>query len=176
MPYVTLDELKDFLGVTTGDHDNQLRAAIAAAEAMADAFMGRSLLSQQVTESVRPTDAPTIYPRRTPITAVASCLVDGTSVDVTHSDIWVRRSNGAYFARSQVITLTYTGGLAAAPADVKTAIMITAQAVFDAGDLDANLLAEGGNFGGSYQPGGPGSLPRAAQTILAPYRRSWMHQ
>jgi hypothetical protein len=115
MPYVTLDELKTFLGLTTDEHDNQLRAAIPAAEAMAEAFMGRGLLSMQVTESVRPTDAPTIFPRRTPITGVASCLVDDRPIDVTHSDIWVRRKDGAYFARSQVISLTYTGGLAARP-------------------------------------------------------------
>lgn len=176
MPYVTLNDTKAFLGMTTDEHDNHLRGAIAAAEAMAEAFLGRGLLSQQVTEAVRPTDAPTIFPRRTPITAVSSCLVDGRPVEVTHSDIWVRRKDGYYFSRNQAISLTYTGGLAAAPPAVKTAIMLTAQAVFDAGDLDANMLAEGGNFGGSYQPGGPGSLPRAAQTILAPYRRSWLHQ
>lgn len=171
MPYVTLDELKLFLDERTSEYDAELRVALAAAEAMCDQYMNRSLALATVTEQPLGTGSTPIYPRRTPITGVTSCTVDGNDVPVTFNALWVRRKDGAYWLPTQNIVLTYTGGLAVIPEDVKTAVKIAAQAARDAPDFDANAVSESGAVNLSYQPGGPGSIPRASQTILSPYKR-----
>lgn len=173
MAYVTLEEFKEWLDEPDGTYDNQMRAAIAAAEAMVDRFMGRSIGAKATTERVYGTGGGSVFPSRTPVSAVTSCVVDGRAVDVGFTDISVFRRDGGSFGSRDEILLTYTAGEAAIPEDVKTATKITAQAIYSAADLDANMTGEnaGGVMGGNFQPGGPGSIPRAAQTILSPYRR-----
>jgi hypothetical protein len=174
MPYITLAELKDWLDETGSDYDGQLLSAISAAEAMIDRFLGYSFGPKTLTEMVPGSGGPTIFPKLTPVTAVSSCTVDGQAVAVTFNTIGVRRTDGGVFPLSSAIMLTYTGGLPV-PDDVKTAMKMTAQAIFSSGDLDANMMGEAiaGAVQGSYQPGGPGSLPIAARTILQPIRRTF---
>jgi hypothetical protein len=176
MPYITLSELKVWLDEEDSTYDNHMLAAIAAAEAMVDQYLGRSLASATLTERVHGNGSRTLFPQRTPITAVSSCVVNGSAIDVGFDSISVWRKDGAWFDRSDEILLTYTAGFDVIPEDVKTATKITAQAIYSAADLDANMMSEniGGVVSGSYQPFGPGSLPPAARAILAPYRRVYI--
>ncbi len=172
MAYATLDEFKTWLDDPGSEYDGQMRSALAAAEAMVDRFLGRSMAVKAATERVYGSGGNSVFPARTPITAVSACLIDGEAVEVGFTDISVYRKDGGSFGMRDEILVTYTAG-ATVPEDVKTATMITAQAIYSAADLDANMTGENvaGVLGGSYQPGGPGSIPPAARTILAPYRR-----
>jgi hypothetical protein len=173
-PYVSAAEAKAWLGIPTADasQDQAVDAAIAAASAMIQKHLGFDIGPGQSTEQVFGLGASYLYPRRTPIGAVASVTRDGEAVPFTFDTFAIRRTDGRLFERhaAYVVTYSVTEEL---PKDVVLAAKMTVQAVFGAPAMDPNLLGESNaGFGSSsYQPGGPGSLPRSAASLLEEYRR-----
>jgi hypothetical protein len=174
-PYVTVAEMRAWLGETDTSRDAALRAAIDAASAMIERWCGRDFATAQRTEQVMGTGTAYLFPTVTPITAVASCTVDGRAIPVRFDIAAVRRTDSARFEMHEPATLTYTAGYDEIPADVILATKLTAQAAYGAGAYDPNLAGESTvGFGSQmYSQAGPGSMPRAAMALLEPLRRRY---
>lgn len=171
-PYVSLNDMKVWLNETSADNDAKIRSAILAASALIENMLGRDLIGATTTETVYGHGVKILFLRRTPITAVASCLVNGVAVPVTFSPISITRTDGLAFDLHVPVVVTFTGGYTPLPDDVVHAAKLTAQAIYTAPAYDQNLMAEniGGVFSGSIQQSGAGNIPVAAQLILESYR------
>lgn len=174
-PYVTVADMRAWLGETDTSRDAALRGAIDAASAMVERWCGRDFAAAQRTEQVMGTGTAYLFPAVTPITAVASCTVDGRNVPVRFDATAVRRTDNWRFEMHEPATLTYTAGYADLPDDIVLATKLTAQAVYGAAALDPNLAGESTVGFGSvmYSPTGPGSIPRAAMALLEQHRKRY---
>lgn len=176
--YIQLSDLKSWLGITDGDEDALLLAAILSASASIEDFCQHDLISAQRTEVVYGNGTAYLYPRNaaqdTPITAVASVTMeDGTALAFKAERTRIRLTERT--APDQApITVVYTAGhtQSAMPEAVKLATKMTAQAIYDSPAHDQNVMAENlGGFAATFQPGGAGFIPTAAQNLLRPYIR-----
>ena len=130
---VDLDELKDYLSITTTTTDAVLISLLRAATSFVTRYIGRDLTYQQYTE--------TIYPEQSwnqlrltnfPVDAVESVVVDGTTLDATtagyanyvvEKEGYIRRVDGGSFPRgSYATTVVYRAGFKAIPEDIRTVV------------------------------------------------------
>lgn len=172
--YIQLSDLKAWLGITEADDDNLLLAAIMAASGSIEDFCQRDFISAARTEIVYGNGSAYLYPRNTPIASVASVTMeDGTALAFQAEQSRIRLT--ARQSPDQApITVVYTAGYAQAalPEPVKLAVKMTAQAIYDSPAHDQNVMAENlGGFAATFQPGGAGFIPTAAQNLLRPYIR-----
>jgi hypothetical protein len=167
-PYVTLAEMKAWLGESGTTNDAAIQSAIDAASSAIERHCGRDFAPGQTTEEIWGTGAFYVFPRRTPITAVASCVISGVTIPVAFNSISVKRQDGLFFGIHDTVTLTYTAGASPIDADVVLATKLTAQAIYGAPAMDQNLGGEStvGFGSSSYAPQGPGGIPRAALGYL----------
>lgn len=176
MALVLLSDLKTFVGEETGDNDGLWRVALEGAHAAVAAYLQRPLEEGTASEErLIGNGSSSAFPKRKPISAVTSCTVNGEAVQVTFTPMSIRRKDGGRFAPSDDIRLTYTGG-ALDPeriAAVKAAVMLTAQAIYGAPNMDQNLQGESlqGVFTSNYHAFGPGAVPPGARTLLDPHKR-----
>ncbi len=171
-PYVTVSEMKNWLGETTSDNDEKLRSAALIASSLVESFCERDLASATKTETLYGNGSGWLFPRRTPITAVSSCVVDGAAVAVTLEPERIKRADNGIFEYQKAVTVTYTAGYAKLPEDVVHAVKLTAQAIYNSPAYDHNFQSENlsGVFSGSYHQFGPSNIPPAARFMLEAHR------
>lgn len=171
-PYVSVNDMKTWLGETTSDNDEKLRSAALIASSLIESFCERDLASAAKTETLYGNGSRWLLPRRTPITAVASCLVEGVSVPVSFEPTRIKRTDNSIFEYQQAVTLTFTAGYTKLPDDVAHATKLTAQAIYNSPAYDQNFQTENlsGVFSGSYHQFGPSNIPPAARLMLEAYR------
>lgn len=171
-PYVSLNDMKTWLDEKSADNDSKIRSAILVASSLIESFVQFDLLSATRTETLYGEGSKKLFPRRTPITAVASCVVNGAAVPVTFSPLAITRTDGYAFDQHEPVVVTFTAGYSPLPEDVVHAAKLTAQAIFVSPAFDQNMAAEsiGGVFSGTFQQFGAGNLPVAARVILESYR------
>ena len=169
----------DVQGVVEGLSDSAANALIDEASALIAAHCGRVLHQQDVTEVFRQIRSATLRPSRWPVTSVTSIDVDGVALGTgdweTDGPFLYRLSNDCRgIWRGTKITIRYTGGYAAIPADLKRACI----------DLCVNLDATSGRDSTvrsemipdvrsvSYRDvaNGGGALSEPILRALAPYR------
>lgn len=172
-PYLTVADMRAWLGESDTLNDVAIKGAIDAASAAIERHCGRDFAAGQRTETVFGNGSPYLFPVNTPITAVAACTVDGLAVPVAFDVMGVRRTDGAAFRNAWPVSLTYTAGHAQLPADLVQAAKYTAQAFYTSNAHDQNLAGENiPGFGSQmYSQTGPGSIPRGALVLLEPLRR-----
>ena len=192
MAYTTVSALKTYLGVVGNTDDALLTALIARAQAIVDAYCGRTFEAAQ--DSTRKLDAKlsvsadkrTLYVERD-LCAITS-ITNGDGVTVAASEYvteprWEKPFYGITLKRESDIRWTWDNTpedaitvvgrwaySATAPADIAQATDRLAAYLYrqkdNMGDLD-RAVAVSGNMTVL-----PQSLPRDVQLILAPYRRA----
>lgn len=192
MAYTTVSALKTYLGVVGNTDDALLTALIARAQAIVDAYCGRTFEAAQ--DSTRKLDAKlsvspdkrTLYVERD-LCAITS-ITNGDGVSVAASEYvteprWEKPFYGITLKRESDIRWTWDNTpedaitvvgrwaySATAPADIVQATERLAAYLYrqkdNMSDLD-RAVAVSGNMTVL-----PQSLPRDVQLILAPYRRA----
>jgi hypothetical protein len=125
-----LGDVKTYLGITTTAMDAVLSALITNASAFIESYCNRVFALSSYTESYNGTGGDRLYSWRAPIVSVASLSVDGIAIQAapnTQSPGFVFDDDliylrGARFCKGvQNVTVSYTAGFAAIPADVNQA-------------------------------------------------------
>jgi hypothetical protein len=171
-PYVSLSEMKVWLGENSTENDEKISGATIIASTLVQSFCERDLASASATETLYGNGTRWLLPRRTPITGVASCLVEGVAVPVSFEPERIKRTDHGVFEYQQAVSVTFTAGYAVLPNDVVHATKLTAQAIYNSPAYDQNFQAENlsGVFSGAYHQFGPSNMPPAARLILETYR------
>jgi hypothetical protein len=179
MAYVALNDLKQYLGIETGDDDALLQSLLTAAQAMVDAWCRRTF--EAATDTVRSyraadADGETLH-LGADLCAVAS-VVDGDETLVRGATYTTRpRADAPFYALQRVGAwgdgdILVAGRWAyatAAPADVVHATMRLAAYLYRqkdnaAGDLDRTIIAGNTTIL-------PAAFPADVDRLLRPYRR-----
>ena len=170
--YVSLNDMKAWLGEKTTDNDAQISSAILVASSLIAGFCEYELLAATKTETIFGNGSKSLFPRRLPITAVASCMENGVAVPVSFHPEAITRTDGYVFQAHAPVQVAFTAGYDPLPDDVVHAAMLTAQAVYNSPAFDQNFQSENvaGVFSGAYHQFGPGNVPPAARLMLERYR------
>ena len=172
--YISLVELKAFLAETTADRDAELTAAIAAATAAIERECLRDFGPGQRAEAGQ-VSGMFFTPMAGPVVSVEAFSVDGKAVTpkILLGGKVVGRADGLPIDGQ--VAIQYTTA-ALVPADVKFATQLTAQAMADAAAYDQNAtnIQAGGVYSASIQPGGAGSIPVGARSLLAGHVRRFI--
>jgi hypothetical protein len=174
--YVTLVQAKRWLNLTDELHDPDVQHLIPVASAAVDDYCGRRFGVHSYTELYDGHAGRLLPLRNVPVISVASCTVDDKEIEVRIiPEIGLVRSLGVFTRGLKNVAVTYDAGHAQIPEPVQQAVLYTLSALFTAPAHDQNLVGEtvAGVFSGAYQPGGPGSVPLAAQNLLRHYRHLW---
>jgi hypothetical protein len=183
MSLATLADLKTYLGIGVGitTPDAELQRMLDMASKVVEQYVDRSLVSAARIERRNGYDTDVLMLRDTPITAVASLMID--TLPVTASDGttpgYIFQDNSIFLIGGQVFTrgrkniyVSYTGGYAsnAIPADiVHSTIEIAAQAYREKewiGFQSKTLAGETVAFTRGF-------LPDSAKIVLDLYRRMY---
>jgi hypothetical protein len=136
-----------------------LASLISAASLMALHRTNRNgFLSETTTELYDGNNAPRVWLRRTPVTAVTAVTVNGFAVDNTYGDGWtfrpdtgeLRRGTGQvdqrfawWFPKGlQNVEVTYTAGYSSVPADVVRAVLILVKHLADSSKVTGLFQSE----------------------------------
>jgi hypothetical protein len=169
-PYITLGDLRAYLGDRDTLTDLEATGAISSASSMIERYTGRDFGPGTRVEAWAATGSTAYFPRATPIASLIYLFVDGAAVAgrIAVGRTAICREDKLPFTGE--VEVTYST-LVAVPDDVKLATCITAQAILDSPAMDKNLTAMPGSMGGAYDGPGPGALPRSARSILDPLIR-----
>lgn len=148
--YATLADLKEWLSIpsTTTTSDALLTRLLNAATAFMDTYMGRDgLLSAARTETRSGTGHKRLMTRHWPVTAVAAVTVNGEAIPVssswdatgyTHDADSIVLRNRVFDKGDLNVSLSYTAGYAAVPADIVQACIELAGLKFRTRDTSAS--------------------------------------
>lgn len=161
---VTLDELKDFVNVSSGTSDAELLMMLDAAVEAVEGIVG-PILHRTVVERVR-ANAHTIALRESPVVSVTSITSAGSAV--TYSlDAATGLLLDVYSAGDN--TVTYVAGRTSVPEAIRLAVLIIAGHLWrtQLGSAPANSLQGADEFTPDIGLGY--AIPSRAQDLLAPY-------
>jgi hypothetical protein len=132
---ITVDELKQFLFITTADYDNQLPNIIQMAESWVRNYCGRQFDYGTYTETLTPSGS-YVYPTETPIDTVSSVVgyADGLFASGVNVEGYIVRTDEIYsyaFNAYPRVEVTYNGGYTTIPKPVHDAILMLAGQIFD---------------------------------------------
>lgn len=192
---VSLSDVKDELGITSGDQDALLTRYIKAATTAAEQYCNRIFSAISVKDEFWPEredhayqvipKTPQLVVSQWPIIAVESvtengtALVDGENYRVDYaSGRLIRLNQQPYptYWNAWPIVATYTGGFATIPADVQDAVIRLVKARYMSRDRDPFLKSEnipGVRDASFWVPTGSdaGNMPPAVADILDNYRQ-----
>lgn len=132
---ITMDELKQFLFITTADYDEQLPNIIQMAESWVRFYCGRQFDYGTYTEMLT-TFGSYIYPTETPIEAVSNIVghADGLFASGVNIAGYIVRKDEIYsyaFNEYSRVEITYNGGYTTIPKPVHDATLMLAGQIFD---------------------------------------------
>ena len=129
---------------------------IDAAQGHMERIAARTLESASRTETFDAPESPMIWLENTPVTAVASVVVDGTTLTVTDDYLYTssgritRVANGIprHWAtrKAQTVVVTYTGGYVTVPEDLKDICARVAARAWQAGEAYESAPAGAGGI------------------------------
>ncbi|MBF0889625.1 hypothetical protein [Gluconobacter cadivus] len=196
LPLVSLQSLMDSLSITDGNAGGALADILLRASQAVTSYIGRPLLiaDREETIRIRPGDIQLSLKMAVwPVTGITAVLrdgrplpapTDGWDYDVTCGILYP--SDGQFWVAGRYV-LQYRAGWVApdqvddggsaipstVPADVRSAVLITARALYYAGDRDPLLKSESEQGVGSTSWGTPdassGGLPSDAAALLSRY-------
>jgi hypothetical protein len=176
---VTLNEAKAWMSITDSAQDTQITDLITKASAAVEDYLDRPATSQASTELYDGLGGRRLFTSRWPITAVSSILIDGQAVasgTFVFQGRMIQLRSGTFTLGELNVEVTYTAGWTTLPDEVRTATLMTLQAMLFGTAADPNLVSEsaGGVFGGSFISTGPGSIPPAARSYLDSHLPTFM--
>lgn len=172
MSLVSLESLKQRLGITHDRQDGQLQTLIAGVSAAVEAYLGRKLLAANYTERHNGNGKNRLVLHQYPVLSVSQVKINGRVIDDWDNDDWLLiRLNG--FAKGiRNVEIKYRAGYETLPADIQeAALLIAAQRMNELenkGVQSKTLAGETISFSSFSQTGG---MPPAAFAILQEYRR-----
>lgn len=182
--WTDLPTVRKWLGVQDRSQDDLLTSLISAATSACRNFIGRDLEEATLSETYDGNGSGILPLALYPITDVTSLTIDGLTLrraayltpgwSISEHKTALKLTRGLLFYQGQSnVAVTYTGGYATIPGEVAQATLLTVVAMFNARAADPNLSSEstGGVFGATFWQSGPGAIPPAARSHLAPYRR-----
>jgi hypothetical protein len=130
----TLANVKSFMTITNTDDDALLQRLLTQVSGAVANYLNRNLLVQSYTERYDGNDAHRLCLRQSPITDVASLLINGSSIPESTDggivlpgyafDGFYIYLNGYQFYRGvQNVIVTYTAGFPSIPFDVEEAVI-----------------------------------------------------
>jgi hypothetical protein len=163
-----------------------LSLLISAASAAIEKRLNRTLASGTVTETYSGAGLGRIWLRRLPVSAVTAVSINGSALDNTNSDAWGFNSStgelwrglghdnvryAAVFPRgSQNVTVTYTGGYATIPADLKVACIALIQHMANGAKYTGIFKSEElGDYAYTLADAALLELPPLTLQLLSPY-------
>ena len=126
----TLQDVKDWLGLSSTADDALLARLIASASRFIESWVGRTITSVTYTETFNGDGHARLVLPNYPVTAVSSVTIDGSPIPAAAPaapngylfDALVLYLNGYAFARGvQNVTVVYTAGYASVPPDLAQA-------------------------------------------------------
>ncbi len=176
--FVTLDDLKAALGVVDTSLDTELSTAINASTDMILDFLNRDPRATDYVERVDGRGSCELLVNQYPITAVYSVAIDGqpplTPDQIDYDDLFIWMIPRRPFPRGRKnVTVVYNAGLDPLPGTLQRAAIYTVRALLTSKKVDLNSTGESwaGVTSQTWNPGGPGVVPVAAQTLLRNYQR-----
>ncbi len=174
--FISLTELKSYIGVTDASEDIILGwMAIAAQEAIIS-YLNTDPRMIEVTEYLNGNFANRLSPNRTPISLVSSINIDGCAINPTdfYWDDHLVYLRWRYFPKGyRNVQVVYTAGFDQLPTPIKLATLMTAKAMWSGRLADQNATGESfaGVMSQQFWGTGPGSIPPQAANLLNPYRK-----
>lgn len=165
--FVTLDELKDHLNITSARDDAELMLTLGAATDAVEGLVG-PVLHRTVVETVYPTWTGRIVLRQGPVVSVTSFLTNETPSTYT-ADLQSGILSDLTTTGTSVVT--YVAGRAVVPDGIRLATLIIAGHLWNT-QRGANSPSTGlqGEDGYEPQPGLGYAIPARALDLLAPYK------
>lgn len=127
MALATVDQVKQWLGMSGEKDDALLERLVNAASAAIETYLSRTILSASYTETRHGSGTDALMLRRGPVTAVSALTIDGISVPASTGpsvygwvfDEYALYLRGGTFPRGRNnVVVSYTAGYAAVPADI----------------------------------------------------------
>jgi hypothetical protein len=127
---VTLEDCRDFLGITDGSKDNALILLINAVTQDAKSHCNRTFKGTSYTsEAYTGSGSPFLITKQAPITTVTSLVAEPNGAALTAGALYdyviedadagiIRLTNGIFIPNVHGVTLSYTAGWATLPADL----------------------------------------------------------
>lgn len=184
-PYVSLAQAKEWLCIEDDSKNAELALLIDAVSDSIVTTLARDLWRKTYTVRYSGLGSTRLAIPFTPLQSVTTLKIDtvtippaGVNVPGYYFDENSIELSGYAFTRGiRNIELTISAGYDALPAAVVQAARLTLNAFYNAKNSDQTVAGEqaGQILSKSYWPEGPGSVPRAALSLLAPYVRriSW---
>lgn len=174
--FVTLADVKEYLGISDANSDTKLTALIATASAQIEAYCGTIIAERTVTERIVPEDRLSVLAlSHCPISAFTSVTIDDTLQ--TLSDFrWnrsgtIRRKDGSLIESLGEIVVVYLAGYAAGsyPAEIVQATKDLVKFTFSASGRDYNVKRESLQDVGSVEyVDGAGNMYHGQNGIAVP--------
>ncbi len=121
----TLENAKQYLGLTAAADDTLLGRLITAASAWIKSFLNRDVLETAYLDTFDGTGTPKLMLPQYPITSLTSVTVDGVAVDLAtlvFRGAVLTRTDGAIFPMGYGnVAVSYKAGFTAIPADIEQA-------------------------------------------------------
>lgn len=179
---ITVQDVKDFLGITITDDDDKIWNACLAAQEEAETFCDRKFDGQSFTEYYDGDGTSVLQLRNYPINAVTSIYDDidrvyGADTLIDSDDYAINTDTGiielvglAFCKGAKNIKATYTAGYggsgyAVVPFDLAQSLVFKASAIYLAGKAGVNVME------GQEMVYRPNYLTKQAQEIWNRYRR-----
>lgn len=173
----TVADVQEFMSLGSVVDPDLLQMLVTNASAFVLGYLNRRLLSATYTETRNGLGGDRMVMCNTPITAVSSVAIDGKPLALSTSphmfgyvfdasQIYVR---GVVFPRGvQNVTISYTAGYAAYPAEV---VQATIEIVAAKYKRRTNIEVSGKTLNGETISFVQSDMPKSAQTALASYIR-----
>lgn len=175
MVLFTAAEFRTRQGVRSTAHDERIAALAVQATAVVETYCRRTFAEAEYVEDIDGTGTAEIRVSNPPVVSIASILIaadrDFSAVtaieDTVHSrSSIVRRLSGTFPCGKGNVRITYTGGYAIIPADVKAAAIALAGAWFNTASLSGITSATIGSVTQTLET----DLPRTVRRLLGPHR------
>lgn len=122
-PFASVTQVKDYLGLRSGDDDNLLSRLCLAATDWMQTYLNRDIASVAYASELRDgTGTQSLMLANSPITAVSSVFINGTALDPSKfifDNYLLIRTDGSVFTRGlRNISVSYTAGFIVVPDDI----------------------------------------------------------
>lgn len=169
---VSLDLLKQRLGVTHDKQDAYFQTLLDGVSAAVEAFIGRKLEAADYVERYNGNGKNRLVLEQWPVISVLSVKINGRVVDDWDFDNWLLIRHACFSQGIRNVEVSYRAGYETLPADIQEAILIIAtqrmNEIENKGVQSKTLAGETIAFSTFSDSGG---MPPSAFAILNEYKR-----
>jgi hypothetical protein len=170
--FTTTADVKEYLGITVSTSDALIARLITAASAWMINYMSYNPFSATYVDIKNGSGTKSMTFGAYPITGVNSVTVDDVAVDldyIRYRDATITRTDGYIFPMTSEVSVSFTAGYAAIPAELAQAcIEIVCWRFKERDRIGQSMKAEGAHGNVTYQTK---DIPASSKTILDQWRR-----